>query len=802
VKGGIDLVGDDYNADPTDPATYQPVPHPDPNPLDCNDHGTHTAGTAAGSGVLADGSTFTGPYTTDTVSSHNWKVGPGVAPRADIYSVRVFGCQGSTDVVVDAIEWAVDHDMDVINMSLGSPYGGADDPDAVASNNAAADGVIVVASAGNNGPNPYVHGTPAAATGAISVAASDPTPSFPGATIALSTGTSVPAIDADGIPVNNLSAPIKVLYTGATHDAAHISLGCDPAEYTAANVTGAIVVVRRGTCARVARAIYGQQAGAVAVVMINSDNTFPPFEGAITSNPDTGAPYTVTIPFLGTKASSAAAFVAADNGTASLTDTTLPNPGYLATASFSSGGPRDGDSALKPDITAPGVSIASAGMGTGSDALVESGTSMAAPHTTGSAALVREAHPAWGAVKYWKAALVNTADPSLVSGYSTRLNGSGFVQVQRAMATDVVALGTDDTASLSYGFAELNSDYSKSGKVTLQNFGDSAVTFTIGHSRDAGSPHSLAVPSSVTVPAHGFARVAVGLQVPAATAGNSSAFRDVAGLVTFTPTGGANSGVALAVPYYLVPLAVSKVHTALSTKALQKKGSGTATLSNGGVTTGAADWYALGIVDGADGLGSNDVRAVGVQTFPGDGVMAFGLSTYNRWSNAAADEFDIYLDVDGDDTPDYVAVSADYGAVTAGSADGRTGSFVFNLHTGAGSIEFLADAPFNSTTMALPVGLDQFCDAGSPCLSAANPRFTYSVRAFGPDGSVDTTGTGSFNAFTPSVSTGMFDVVSPGQTVTQPVAVNRAEFARTPALGFLVLSHDNSAATEAQLLGF
>ena len=45
-----------------------------------------------------------------------------MAPKADLYAVRVFGCAGSTDVVVDAIEWAVDNDMDVINMSLGSPY--------------------------------------------------------------------------------------------------------------------------------------------------------------------------------------------------------------------------------------------------------------------------------------------------------------------------------------------------------------------------------------------------------------------------------------------------------------------------------------------------------------------------------------------------------------------------------------------------------------------------------------------------------------------------------------------------------
>ena len=57
------------------------------------------------------------------------------------------------------------------------------------------------------------------------------------------------------------------------------SLGCDPAEYVAAGVAGKIAVVQRGTCARVARAIFGQQAGAAAVVMINNAAVLPPFEG-------------------------------------------------------------------------------------------------------------------------------------------------------------------------------------------------------------------------------------------------------------------------------------------------------------------------------------------------------------------------------------------------------------------------------------------------------------------------------------------------------------------------------------------
>jgi subtilisin family serine protease len=805
VKGGFDFVGDDYNADPTDP-NYQPVPHPDPNPLDCNGHGTHTAGTAAGSGVLSNGSTYTGPYQANTVSSHSWNVGPGVAPKSDIYSLRVFGCQGSTDVVVDAIEWAADHGMNVINMSLGAPFGGKDDPDVVASNNAAKDGVIVVTSSGNEGPNPYMTGSPGTADAAISTAAIDPTSGFAGVNIALP-GGNVQAINANGIPVDGLSAPIKVLYTGTPHDAAHISLGCDPAEYTAAGVAGDIVVVKRGSCARVARAIFGEQAGAAAVIMVNSSDAFPPFEGKITENPDDGTPFTVTIPFLGVKSSSGPALVAADGATATLTDITLANPSYLATASFSSAGPRSGDSALKPDVSGPGVSIASAGMGTGNAAAVLSGTSMASPHTAGTAALVREAHPSWGLVPYWKAAIVNTANPSLVAGYTTRANGTGLIQALPAVQTQVVALGVNNTATLSYGFTELGnySGYSQARTVTLHNFSSQAVKFTVSHNRDTGSPHNVYFSLGVvTVPAHGTKTVSVHLVVPAKTAGNTSAFHDVAGLITFTPVNGANSDVALRVPYYLVPQALSKVHTALNVSTLKSQHAATAQVHNpNGIISGNADWYAWGISDANEaGLGSNNIRSIGVQTFPSDGVMVFGLSTWHRWSNAAANEYDIYVDVDRDGEPDYDVSAADFGLVTAGDNDGRLGVFVFNMHTGNGSVDFLGDAPSDSTSMALPVDFSQLCDTGAPCLSAAHPRISYFARAFGRDGSVDEALIpATFNVLSPAVSTGMFDTVAPNKTVNQPVTLNPAEQAVTPAKGFLILSHDNANATETQTIG-
>ena len=106
VVGGRDFVGDSYNADPSSPE-YQPVAMPDDNPLDCNGHGTHVAGTAAGYGVTADGQTYTGAYD-ESFDPGALRIGPGMAPDASLYALKVFGCDGSTDVTFQALEWAMD----------------------------------------------------------------------------------------------------------------------------------------------------------------------------------------------------------------------------------------------------------------------------------------------------------------------------------------------------------------------------------------------------------------------------------------------------------------------------------------------------------------------------------------------------------------------------------------------------------------------------------------------------------------------------------------------------------------------
>jgi minor extracellular serine protease Vpr len=823
VKGGTDLVGDAYNADADDPANQ--VPHPDPDPLDCPftngsvGHGSHVSGTATGLGVLANGTTYPGPYDSRT-HRNNFEIGPGVAPEADLYFVRVFGCDGSTDVTVEAIEWAVDNDMDVINMSLGSPFGRSDDPSAVASTNAAAAGVSVVTSAGNNGPSQYITGSPGTAAGSISTAAIDSNQTFPGVVLDLTPGATIQTISANGIqPPNGTVFDVVVLADDPATAGENEALGCSVAAYTKAGIVaggGQLAVTERGVCARIARGVFGQQAGAAAVAMINNAAGFPPFEGPILSNPDTGIPFEVTIPFLGvqgpTNSADANALRAAD--TVSTQANTFANPGFRNFASFSSGGPRNGDSALKPDIAAPGVSTLSTASSTGNKGYVLSGTSMASPHVAGVAALVRQAHPDWTTEEV-KAAIVNTGNPAGMAAGSYRVTraGSGLVSPAAAVSTNVVALGDfvegDEegglagfhNSNLSFGFAELGSNYSATRTITIRNHGGSTVRLTPSVAASAQSrPATITFgANSLSIPAGGSAELAVTLNVPAASAGNASAFREVSGNVVLS-----GGQVALRVPYLLVPRALSDIETAMGTPTFGTPV--TATVTNpSGVIPGTADFYQWGLQDGDDvneaqlGGAGYDLKAVGVQSFDrpnGDKLLVFAVSTHDRWSTGATNEFDILVDVNGG-RPEYAVIGVDFGAITAGSFDGRVGAFVFDLRTGTAVIRFFAVAPTDGSTMLLPVLAS---DLG---LRQNQGSFTYEAVSFsleGP-GTDPMVGEAGFNPWSPAVTNGQFVTVPPGGSAQVPVSFDQNASRAQEPLGVMVVSHDNaSGAAEAIVL--
>ncbi len=427
VAGGWDFAGDSFDAGSSDDYA---LPQPDPDPLDCDGHGTHVAGIAAGFGVLADGSTYRGPYTADTLKRQSFLVGPGIAPEAEIYALRIFGCSGASDLAIDAIDWAVKHDMDVINMSFGSPFGRVDAPDAIAADNAAKAGIVVVATSGNVGPRAYVTSTPGTATRVISVGSMNANAGFPGATITFAAGSGetpgpIAAINANASAALPVTGPLRVL----RDEEGNIALGCDPSEYEGVK-PGDVVVTQRGGCMRPDRAWYGQEAGAAAVVMVNSaeDDSFPPFEDVI---PD------VSIPFIGVQTGVGDTLAGADGTTVTIqAGRPIANPLYRHLSDYSSAGPRSGDGALKPDIVAPGDDVRSAGVGLGTGGIRLSGTSMAAPFVTGAAALVRQVHPAWSPEQV-KAALMNTADASSarLTGADPREAGAGVLQVARAAGT-------------------------------------------------------------------------------------------------------------------------------------------------------------------------------------------------------------------------------------------------------------------------------------------------------------------------------------------------------------------------------
>jgi len=790
VKGGIDLVGDAYDAGAEDakgnPDLARRTPHPDPNPLDCNGHGSHVAGTAVGFGVTAAGATYRGPYTADTVKNGSWRIGPGVAPLADLYAVRVFGCEGSTDVTVDAIDWAVANDMDVINMSLGSAFGTADDAAALAAENAARAGIQVVASAGNGGHAPYITGAPAAGDRVISVAAVDVAfPELPLVQVTLASGANILAQNSNGATLPSGTLDVVVLRTAA----GAVSLGCSEAEYVDATIAGKLVVTLRGTCARVDRAIFGQKHGAAAVAMINNAAGYPAFEAEIPG---------VTIPFLGVLASNAAALTG--SATASLSAAgILPNPGYDLFASFTSGGPRHGDSALKPTVTAPGVSVNSVDVGSGNGATRLSGTSMAAPHVAGVAALAVQAHPRWRPEEV-RAAIVGTTDSTKVRDYEARLGGAGVVQAAAAVSTQVVALAQPHgPLNLSFGFAELERDFRGSDTFRLRNRGRSAATFDVAANPTGGSPHTVEVsPARVRVGAGDEAAVHVRLTVPVATAGNSDDFRDVAGLVTLTPAPGSNGGVALTVPYYLVPRARSEVESRVDHAFGASTPSVTATVRNReGAIDGTADFYAWGLSGVRNrALGAVNLRAAGVQAWDdsrGRKTLVFALNSFARTNNAAVNEYDVLVDTNGDGKPDFLVLGIDQGLLTAGDPNGQLVSAVINLATGdLVSIRFLAGAPTDGSTVLLPA---RASDLG---ITAANPRFSYRVETFSfetgaSDGTVDA---GKFNAFASAISTGDFAVVPVGGSAAVPLAIDAAEWARTPPKGIMVVNLDDEAGHE------
>ncbi|MFF3380040.1 S8 family serine peptidase [Streptomyces sp. NPDC002680] len=186
-------------------------------------------------------------------------------------------------------------------------------------------------------------------------------------------------------------------------------------------------------------------------------------------------------------------------------------------APFSSTGPRVGDGAIKPDVTAPGVDItAAAAPGSAIDQEVGenpagylsiSGTSMATPHVAGAAAILKQEHPDWTYAEI-KGALTGSAKGGKYTPFE---QGSGRIQVDKAIKQTVIA----DPASVSFGTQEWphTDDTPVTKQLTYRNLGKTDVTLKL--SATATNPKGQAAPAgffklaatTVKVPAGGSASV-------------------------------------------------------------------------------------------------------------------------------------------------------------------------------------------------------------------------------------------------------------------------------------------------------
>ncbi|TVT49933.1 S8 family peptidase, partial [Amycolatopsis rhizosphaerae] len=371
------------------------------SPRDGQSHGTHTATTAAGDADVqakVDGIDF------GRIS--------GVAPGAVIATYKALwegvdslSTGGYTTDIVAAIDQAVADGVDVINYSVGSLLEAEpNDPIQLAFLSAASAGIFVSAAAGNSGPDPSTLDNTAPWVTTVAAGTVEP---YTGSVV-LGNGARYSGIST------SVTAPVgpKPLITAtagktATASAADAAL-CQANTLDPAKVAGTIVVCDRGVNARVAKSAEVARAGGAGMVLANPmpldlDGDLHTVPTVHVNPPDSQA---------------IKAYAATAGAVATLQPGGKEAP-YPQVASFSSRGPSlsSKGNLLKPDIAAPGVSIlagVASALDNGRDFDFMSGTSMAAPHIAGLAALYLGKYPTMSPMQV-KSALMTTATDTLTA---------------------------------------------------------------------------------------------------------------------------------------------------------------------------------------------------------------------------------------------------------------------------------------------------------------------------------------------------------------------------------------------------
>lgn len=842
VPGGIDLAGDDF--DPNSSTVANRTPKPDGDPMDCAGHGSHVSGTIAGFGVKKDLSTYTGPFNI-ALDPALFSIGPGVAPEAKLFPIRVFGCTGATNLVAPALEWALDPNkdgdfsdrMDVVNMSLGGNFGTKSNSDITAADNLAKAGCVVVASAGNSSDTYYIVGSPSTSDRVISVA------------------SSVDALEpADALQI---TAPASIANTFVAHHSVNFDwfnkpavsgtlarpvtqlTGCSAFGLSDKNIiTGKIALLdwtdnECGTAVRVGNAFT---AGAIGVILRHTKNDLDIAIAGATTIPSTLVPRDTGDLFLANLGGPAGGVVAAFNGDQIGAKPILTPANVDTLSDFSSRGPRIDDTAIKPEIAAPGQSIWSVRAKSGFRGISMNGTSMAAPHVTGAMALLKQLHPDWTAEQL-KALAMSTASHDLFTGpshtgnrFSVSRIGAGRIDVASASRTKTflsVSGEAPGVVGASFGSPEVaakEKDKKNKPVVVLNQGSGTITTYRVAYDPAVTQPGvTFTVPDSVTVPASGSATFTLTMDLDGAAMRHHrddsltskqvnvtrSWLGEASGWVTLTATG----QETLRLPVFAAPRPASAM-SATSTTFPDATGKFQVALKGTPLSTGNGTDDENSIVAAFE-LSSTvatpnaalqphqNIKATGIASDAS--TIYFAVATFGPWTSPVRTP--IRIDIDNG-AAQFRLTTADLATFTSVNND-PSDVYIASICTAAGtncnsSFRNVVDPSvadtviFNTNVVVLPV---RKADIG---LSATRTAFTYRVRIGTGTTPIDQTALLSYDSAKPGMSFtsdrtlpfGFAD--TPSNTIG--VVYDKAAFTAAGSKGILLLHLHNASGKHEEIV--
>jgi minor extracellular serine protease Vpr len=389
----------------------------DEKPIDVNGHGTEIAGIIGANGSFS-----------------------GIAPKSQLFSYKVSstGEAVSSEYIIQAISRAIKDRMNVINISLGVNRTNDELENAV--DEAVKKGIVVVVAAGNNGPDNKTIGSPGRDFNAITVGAS-----YNNITSSLASTLEIGNKQYNTLPMLGTGAlknsiEGKMIYAGYGR----------VKDLQGINVKDSILLEQRGSNITGEKVFFSEKEknaadmGAKGLVIYNNQSGI--FFGELIG-PNSTKDYRPTIPVISISRDDGLELrsILKNNTISSLN--IFYHPDFVAP--FSSRGPVS-PFYIKPDLVAPGIYVNTTTIGGGYN--LTSGTSIAAPHVTGTVAILLQKYP--GLDPSSIASIITTTTDPVTDAYGKifpiNVAGNGRLNITRASSADLIFLPNSLVFNISY----------------------------------------------------------------------------------------------------------------------------------------------------------------------------------------------------------------------------------------------------------------------------------------------------------------------------------------------------------------